>query len=142
MTFRQKYKREHKAWSHMRQRCVNPKDSRYQDYGGRGIAVCERWDSFENFMDDLGPRPEGLSIDRIDNDGDYEPGNVRWATDEQQNNNQRLRKDNTSGVSGVNWNKKERRWITRFQGRHLGINSDFFESICMRKSAEVKFFNR
>ena len=64
----------------MRQRCKNKNDPHYPDYGGRGITVCERWESFENFLADMGERPsDDLSIDRINNDGNYEPGNCRWT---------------------------------------------------------------
>jgi hypothetical protein len=78
------------VWSSMKARCLNPKDSHFAHYGGRGITVCERWrQSFAAFRDDMGPRPEGLEIDRINNDGNYEPGNCRWTTRSVQATNRR-----------------------------------------------------
>ncbi len=81
------------SWAHMKARCLNSNCLEYKNYGGRGIKVCERWLDFENFLADMGERPEGLTLDRIDNDGDYEPGNCRWATRKEQRQNQRDRKD-------------------------------------------------
>jgi len=78
---------EHKIWDAMIQRCTNPKNPMYRRYGGRGINVCESWRVFENFYRDMGPRPNGLEIDRICNDSGYEPSNCRWATRKQQQNN-------------------------------------------------------
>ena len=79
-----------KVWGGMKQRCLNPRAHNYQNYGGRGITICDRWiNSVANFAADMGPRPPGTSIDRIDNDGNYEPGNCRWATAAEQNRNKR-----------------------------------------------------
>lgn len=80
------------TWLNMRQRCSNPRHPRYADWGGRGIRVCERWDDFSSFLSDVGDRPEGMTLDRIDNDGDYCPGNIRWATTQEQNMNKRTTK--------------------------------------------------
>lgn len=78
----------YKSWENMKQRCLNPKHDRYRDYGGKGIRVCARWLSFENFLADMGTRPGNRSIDRYPNkDGNYEPGNCRWATSSEQNRN-------------------------------------------------------
>lgn len=74
----------------MKNRCYSPKNPSFPNYGARGIRVCERWKtSFPSFVEDVGQRPVGHTLDRIDNDGDYEPGNVRWATRSTQRSNQR-----------------------------------------------------
>lgn len=78
-----------RSWMSMLWRVDDPRNASYSAYGGRGITVCERWRSFENFLADMGPRPDGTSIDRINSDGNYEPGNCRWATKKEQRANSR-----------------------------------------------------
>lgn len=77
------------SWMSMKSRCNNPNNVSYKNYGGRGITVCKRWYNFKNFYEDMGQKPNGLSLDRIDNDGNYEPSNCKWSTWVEQNNNKR-----------------------------------------------------
>lgn len=108
--------RDYYIYHMMIQRCYNPKDSGYKWYGGRGVTVCGRWlESFENFYEDMGKRPKGMSLDRKDNDGNYEPSNCRWATKEEQHSNTR---------SNV-WLNHDGERQTRTQwARDLGINQE------------------
>lgn len=110
------YSPEYKAWQGMLDRCCNPNSQRFHRYGSRGITVCQQWqDSFAAFFADLGPRPgPGYSLDRINNEGNYEPGNCRWAT-----NHCQIR--NTARNIYLEWNG--RRMILADWARETGINS-------------------
>ncbi len=80
----------YRSWEGMRRRCLSPDNSKWKYYGGRGITICERWGSFENFLEDMGERPVGTTLDRYPNtNGNYEPGNCRWATITEQRHNRR-----------------------------------------------------
>lgn len=135
------------TYSGMKNRCYNRNHPSYDNYGKRGIKVCDRWlgrvTGFANFLADMGERPEGTTLDRRDNDGDYTPENCRWATSSQQAFNRRIRKTNTSGVTGVIWNNRQKQWQAVIsvdkRRRHLGWFNSFEAAVGVRKGAEASY---
>lgn len=131
------------SWVSMKQRCTNPNDKRYAAYGGRGIKVCDRWfDSFENFLADMGKRPSlKHSIDRIDNDGNYEPGNCRWATNSRQIFNRHSY--GQSGFAGVRQSNGKWEASIRKEGKrhYLGRYENKEDAIAARKAAEIHLYD-
>lgn len=133
---------EYIAWNNLKNRCNNPNNSRYAHYGGRGIKVCDSWKtSFINFYNDMGERPTPYhSIDRIDNDGNYEPSNCRWATNSQQNLNRKISPLNRSGHRGVRYYKKYDRWVAyitiNYKQKFLGYYDTYEEAVEKRIASE------
>lgn len=139
------YKMPHyETWKGMIQRCHNPNSADYYLYGARGIRVCERWRDFKAFHADMGERPgQEFSLEREDNDGDYEPANCRWATATEQAKHRRRPKHNTSGVTGVTWDSEKRKWLANIgvsrKTIFLGRFSNIEDAAAVRKDAERKF---
>lgn len=137
------------VWANMNQRTTNPNRPDYIHYGGRGIGVCDRWvvskgGSFENFLLDMGEKPDKLSLERLNNDEDYSPENCVWADETTQNYHQRVRKDNTSGVVGVRWDDVNNNWQARLWKNgsvvHSSNHKTFESAVEARKSAELEFY--
>lgn len=125
---------EYRSWAHMTRRCTNPQDDSYPNYGGRGIRVCDRWlCSFEAFLADMGERPVGTSLDRINVNGNYEPGNCRWATTKTQARNTRHTKLNENDASRIRA-MRESGLGCRVIGRRMGIGHDQVSRICNGKA--------
>jgi len=119
-----KYHPLYSTWNGMRQRCYNENNPKYNNYGGRGIQVCERWLEVKNFIEDMYPSYiEGLTLDRINNNGNYELENCRWESREtQQRNTRDIQSNNTSGYRGVSWNKKLSKWEVKIKVNNKQIH--------------------
>ena len=127
----------YQTWNNMKQRCYNTKASHYEHYGARGITVSSAWlNNCQRFIDDMGPRPEGYTLDRIDNNGEYSADNCKWSGKHEQGRNKR----NNNRCVGVMWYKQFNTW--RAQGtkdkqqEHLGYYLEWFDAVCARKSWE------
>lgn len=118
-TMRQLHTPTYETWVNMRSRCYNPNVESFKRYGARGIKVCDRWASFANFLADMGDRPEGLTLERRDNNGDYEPSNCYWATRREQALNRKTSKVAT--VGGITACAHE--WADR-----LGVSKNAFHT--------------
>lgn len=138
---------EYRAYYNMLKRCYYPADKAYPNYGGRGIQVCQAWrHSFKRFYADMGPRPSARhSVDRINVNGDYAPGNCRWAVAETQEHNKRPRKDSPTGVRGVVQNYVTGRYVAQIYAagktRRIGTFASLEEATAARKAAEDKHWN-
>lgn len=139
-----KYTSEYNSWQAMLRRCDNEKNISYHNYGAVGIEVCERWKhSFESFFEDMGKKPSAeYSLDRINVNGNYEPSNCRWATRSLQTFNQRKKRTNTSGVTGVK--RHSDGWCAQIgvNGKrvYLGWHKNFEDAVRARKQAEIDYF--
>ena len=136
------------CWKGLMRRCYKETDRCYKDYGKRGISVCDEWHDISTFIIDveslLGSRPKGYTIDRINNDGNYEHNNVRWATMSEQNINRRVPKNNTSTHRGIHFNRSTKKWQANIKHKgkrfYLGEFKDFTEAVKARKKAEEELW--
>lgn len=134
----------HRTWGSLVNRCNNSNNAAYNRYGGRGIKVCDEWLKFENFYEDMGNRPDGLSIDRINNNKGYYKENCRWATPTEQARNQRISNNNTTGIKGVHWNKRAQKYQAQirvdYKRIHLGYFNNLEDAKQVRINAEHKYW--
>lgn len=136
------------TWKGMKARCLNPEATSYPKYGALGISVCDKWLDFIGFLEDMGIRPPGMTLDRIDPYGNYEPSNCRWATPAAQQRNRRTIKPTESGYQGVysNGGIYNKRWRAQIHIDNvqysLGIFDDKDDAYMMRMAAEEQLINK
>ena len=140
---------EYSSWRACLSRCYNPKVQHYDLYGGRGVTVCDRWREpngrgFMNFIEDMGERREGTTLNRIQGAMVYSKGTCEWADSSLQNYDKRRLSNNTSGVTGVRWDKTNKNWRCTIgvQGKtiNLGATRDFKKAMQIRSDAELKYY--
>lgn len=144
-----------KIYYNMMYRCYEKESINYGYYGGRGIRVCDRWNrlsnppgiGFKNFVADMGERPSDLyTLDRINDDGDYEPSNCRWATKSEQCRNRRIFSTNKSGFPGINYNRAMKKWHVRIGVNnvryHLGFFDKLEDTVCVRNHAQMLLWDK
>ena len=135
---------EYQSWRGMKERCNNPKNSHYELYGGRGISYPETWNNFNLFLEDMGERPEGTQLDRINVNLSYSKDNCKWSDLTQQAFNIRLKSNNTSGRTGVYFNEKLFKYtaiITHYKiVKALGTFDSFEEACKARENAEIELY--
>ena len=141
--------KEYTSWLAMKQRCKDPNHKSYKNYGAKGITICEEWLDYEVFLRDVGRAPsKNHTLDRYPNkEGNYEPGNVRWATKRQQRINTKTPKNNKSGCKGVSWCKFRNKWIvsiSKVKGKQriIGSFDSLEEAIKLRKEAEKEYYDK
>lgn len=132
----------YRTWRSMKMRCLNPKATSYKAYGGLGIKIYEPWLEFTNFVEDMGIRPEGKTLDRENSDGDYEPSNCRWSTPKEQQRNRRTIKPTKSGYQGVYPGWRAGDWRAQIHINNvqydLGTFKDKDDAYMIRLSAEAQ----
>jgi hypothetical protein len=136
----------YKSWNNMMMRCTNPKRSNYEEYGGSGVTVSDSWYKFENFYEDMGERPHGMTLNRIGGAKIYSKETCEWATLSTQSYDQKKRYTNTSGKTGVSFQESTGKWkveITKEKKIYfIGYFVDFEKACAARDAAEIKHYGR
>lgn len=148
-TVGRKSNRTHNSWRGMKERCDNANNSHYRLYGGKGVTYTPEWGSFENFLQDMGERPEGTSLERKDVNGNYCKENCVWETIGNQNFNISLKRNNTTGRSGVSRRVQKGgviKWVATigFNNKliYLGIFETYEQAVAVRNEAELKYYGK
>jgi hypothetical protein len=138
--------RTYSIWCNMKERCSNPNHKTACYYVTRGITYDSKWEKFEGFLEDMGIAPDGLSLERIDNNGNYCKANCKWATHFEQTANQNKKRSNTSGRTGVHYSKREDMWKSYISVNkvciHGGTFESFEEAVASREALEIKYWGK